>query len=143
MRSTEAFLDVLAKSRLLADLEMEKVRAAAGAYEDAKSLAKALVADHTLTRWQAAQLLAGRASFMLGKYRLIQLLSRGGMGSVFVAEHTTMNRRVALKIISKQMGRDPVKLERFLAEARTIAGPDHANIVRAYDVDHEGDATSW
>lgn len=139
MRSTEAFLDVLAKSRLLADLEMEKVRAAAGAYEDAKSLAKALVADHTLTRWQAAQLLAGRASFMLGKYRLIQLLSRGGMGSVFVAEHTTMNRRVALKIISKQMGRDPVKLERFLAEARTIAALDHANIVRAYDVDHEGE----
>ena len=95
MRSTEAFLDVLAKSRLLADLEMEKVRAAAGAYEDAKSLAKALVADHTLTRWQAAQLLAGRASFMLGKYRLIQLLSRGGMGSVFDARRTTMNRRVA------------------------------------------------
>lgn len=139
MRSTEAFLDVLAKSRLLADSEMEKVRAAAGEHDDAKSLAKALVAGHTLTRWQAAQLLAGRASFMLGKYRLIQLRSRGGMGSVFVAEHTTMNRRVALKIISKQMGRDPAKLERFLAEARTIAALDHANIVRAYDVDHEGE----
>ncbi|MGI6418054.1 MAG: protein kinase domain-containing protein [Thermoguttaceae bacterium] len=139
MRSTEAFLEVLAKSKLLADSEMEKVRAAAADHDDAKSLAKALVAGHTLTRWQAAQLLAGRASFKLGKYRLIQLLSRGGMGSVFVAEHTTMSRRVALKIISKQMGRDPAKLERFLAEARTIAALDHANIVRAYDVDHEGE----
>lgn len=80
MRSTEAFLEVLAKSKLLADSEMEKVRAAAADHDDAKSLAKALVAGHTLTRWQAAQLLAGRASFKLGKYRLIQLLSRGGDG---------------------------------------------------------------
>jgi serine/threonine protein kinase len=66
-------------------------------------------------------------------------LGSGGMGRVFFAEHTTMNRHVALKIISKQLGRDPASLKQFLTEARAIAALDHANIVHAYSVDNEGD----
>lgn len=137
--STESFLALLEKSQLLGPKDLEKVRAAAGKYEDAKALAKALIAARGLTRWQAGQLLAGRSSFTLGKYRLVDLLGRGGMGSVFAAEHKTLGRRVALKIISKQTGRDPEQLERFLDEARRIAALDHPNIVRAFDVDHEGE----
>lgn len=137
--STESFLALLEKSQLLGAKDLEKVRAAAGKYEDAKALARALVAAKGLTRWQAGQLLAGRSSFTLGKYRLVDLLGRGGMGSVFAAEHKTLGRRVALKIISKQTGRDPEQLERFLDEARRIAALDHPNIVRAFDVDHEGE----
>ena len=137
--STESYLALLEKSQLLGERDLEKVRAVAAKYPDAKALAKALVAAKGLTRWQAAQLLAGRSSFMLGKYRLLDLLGRGGMGSVFAAEHKAFGRRVALKIISKQTGRDPEQLERFLAEARRIAALDHPNIVRAFDVDHEGE----
>ncbi len=84
-------------------------------------------------------MLAGRSSFYLGKYRLIELLGRGGMGSVFLGQHVTMNRRVALKIISRQGRKDRASLDRFLAEARAIAALDHPNIVQAYSVDNEGD----
>ncbi len=137
--STESFLALLEKSELLRDKDLEKVRAVAGKYADAKALALAVVGAKGLTRWQAGQLLAGRSSFMLGRYKLIDLLGRGGMGSVFAAEQQGIGRRVALKIISKQNGRDPEQLERFLAEARRIAALDHPNIVRAFDVDHEGE----
>ena len=84
-------------------------------------------------------LLAGASMFTFGKYKLLDLLGRGGGGSVFVAQHTTMNRRVALKIIPKQLGGDSALLERFLVEARAIAALDHPNIVHAYSLDNEGD----
>ncbi len=61
------------------------------------------------------------------------------MGSVFLASHIVMHRKVALKFIPAKIARNPAALERFLAEARTIAALDHPNIVRAYSVDNEGD----
>ena len=84
-------------------------------------------------------MLAGRTILFVGKYKLIRLLGRGGMANVFLAEHVTMNRRVALKFISRQLGKDQASLERFLAEARAVAALDHPNIVQAYNVDNEGD----
>ena len=137
--TADSFLDLLDKSKLLTSEKSAEARHAAGQTDDAKTLAKALVQQELLTRWQAAQLLAGRSSFFLGKYKLIDLLGRGGMGRVFFARHTTMNRLVALKIISKQLGQDPASLERFFTEARAIATLDHPNIVHAYSVDNEGD----
>lgn len=135
----ESFLERLEKSKLLTPQQLAHAQAAARDLQDPKALAKALVEQELLTRWQAAQLLAGRSSFFLGKYKLIDLLGRGGMGGVFLAEHTMMQRAVALKIIPKQLGRDPALLERFLTEARAIAALDHPNIVHAYNVDNEGD----
>lgn len=137
--TTQAFLELLGKSHLLSSEQLAQARDAAGSAADVKTLARLLIHKELITRWQAVQLLAGRSSFFLGKYKLIELLGRGGMGSVFVAQHTTMNRRVALKIISKELGRDPASLERFLVEARAIASLDHPNIVHAYNVDNEGD----
>ncbi len=137
--TTESFLELLEKSRLLEGDRLARARGAAGQTRDAKELAKALVRQELLTRWQAGQLLAGRSSFRLGKYKLIDWLGGGGLGRVFFAEHTTMSRPVALKIISKQLGRDPASLEQFFREARAIAALDHPNIVHAYNVDNEGD----
>jgi len=137
--TTQAFLGLLEKSQLLSPEQWAEAQDAAGSATDVKALVRLLIHKELITRWQAAQLLAGRSAFHLGKYKLIDLLGRGGMGSVFVAQHTTMNRRVALKIISKELGRDPASLERFLVEARAIASLDHPNIVHAYNVDNEGD----
>jgi hypothetical protein len=137
--TAESYLELLEKSRLLDEKQLTEARTLAPRCEDAPSLAVALIQRGFLTRWQAAQLLAGRSSFFLGKYKLIELLGSGGMGRVFVAEHTTMNRPVALKIISKQLGQDPASLERFFTEARAIAALNHPNIVHAYDVDKEND----
>ena len=135
----EEFFAVLQKGNLLTPAEMVQARQAAQEGDDAKMIAKRLARLELITRWQAGQLLAGRSSFYLGKYRLIELLGRGGMGSVFLGRHVTMNRLVALKIISRQVGKDPASLARFLAEARAIAALDHPNIVQAYSVDNEGD----
>lgn len=88
-----------------------------------------------LTHWQAQQLLAGRPRFLIGKYRLLGTLGRGGMGEVFLAEHVTMERRVAIKLIDPRL--PPPALERFFNEVRIIAALDHPNIVHAYNVDLE------
>ncbi len=136
--TVEGFIEALEKSGLLEEAQLAEARQIASQAADAKSLARALVQKGLLSRWQAAQLLAGRTSvFFLGKYKLIEMLGRGGMGGVFLAHHTMMNRQVALKVISKQIAQDPAALEQFLAEARAIAALDHPNIVRAYNVDCE------
>lgn len=137
--SAEELFAVLEKSKLLIPSQLAQARASVGPNDDPTSIARSLARQQLITRWQAGQLLAGRSSFYLGKYRLIELLGRGGMGSVFLGEHVTMNRRVALKIISRQVSQDPASLERFLGEARAIAALDHPNIVRAYSVDNEGE----
>ena len=135
----EEFFAILQKSKLLTPSQLAQARESARQGDAPTAIAKALARRELITRWQAGQLLAGRSSFYLGKYRLIELLGRGGMGSVFLGQHVTMNRRVALKIISRQVRKDRASLDRFLAEARAIAALDHPNIVQAYSVDNEGD----
>ena len=137
--TAEAFLVVLEKSELLTTEQFAEAQDATLLTSDAAELAGMLIRQDLITTWQSTQLLAGRSSFFLGNYALLDLLGRGGMGSVFLARHRTMNRRVALKVVSKQVGKDPASLERFLAEARLIASLDHPNIVQAYDVDKESD----
>jgi eukaryotic-like serine/threonine-protein kinase len=135
----EEFFTLLEKSGLLTAEQLDRSRRIVPDCQEAGAIARTLAHDGFLTRWQAAQLLAGRSAFFLGKYKLIDLLGRGGMGKVFLGEHTMMNRRVALKILSRHVSRDSASVERFLAEARTIAALDHPNIVHAYSIDIEND----
>ncbi len=68
-----------------------------------------------------------------GSYRVIRLLGRGTMSSVYLAEQTSMARPVALKILSPALAGDPEFVERFLREARASARLNHPNIVSAID----------
>ncbi len=61
------------------------------------------------------------------------------MSNVYLAEHTLMRRRVAIKVLPRHRVRDSSYLARFRREAEAAAQLDHPNIVRAYDIDHEGD----
>lgn len=106
---------------------------------DAEGALNWLKERNLLTDWQIAELLRGRRDFFLGKYRLLRLLGRGGMGEVYLAEHVTMHRRAAVKLISPRISRNPQAVEQFLTEARSIAALDHPNIVHAYNVDTWGD----
>ena len=135
----DQFVQLLSKSELLSAEKTQLVEQAAAKAGNSEQLARFLMRQGILTGWQAGQLLIGNANFMLGKYRLIHLLGKGGMGSVFLAEHVTMNRRVALKLVPKGLEKNPVAMERFMAEARAIATVDHPNIVQAYSVDNEAD----
>lgn len=139
IKTPEAFLAMLAKSRLLTAERLDEARDAMLLTNDIEQLCQILIDQGLVTGWQTSQLLTGRTSFFLGNYVLLDLLGSGGMGSVFLARHTTMNRFAALKIISKKVAKDPDSLDRFLAEARATASLDHPNIVRAYDVGIEND----
>ncbi|MFW6124844.1 MAG: serine/threonine protein kinase, partial [Pirellulales bacterium] len=139
IHSSDDFFKALEKSDLLSADQMAEARSSGDGIDDAATLAKHLAREGLISRWQAGQLLAGRTSFHLGKYRLIELLGRGGMGSVFHGRHVMMNRSVALKIVAKDVAGDPAKMDQFLAEARAIAALDHPAIVQAYSVDNEGD----
>ena len=137
--TTQEFLAICRKSQLLDGEQLAEIEKWSEQTDDPKRMAATLAKREWVTRWQAHQLLSGRSSFSMGKYNLIELLGRRGMGNVFLAQHATMKRRVALKIVSKKIGREPQMLKRFLDEARAIATLDHENIVRAYSVDKEGD----
>ena len=108
---------------------------------DAPSIADALVERSALTSWQAEKLLQGKfKGFVLGRYRLMNLLGRGEMSSVYLAEHVRMKRRCAIKVLPAARVRDTSYLGRFYREAEAVATLDHPNIVRAYDVDDEVEA---
>lgn len=72
-----------------------------------------------------------------GKCQLLRLLGKGGMGSVYLAEHLFLKRRVAIKILSRDLCADPEETARFEREAVAAARLDHENIVRIHDVDED------
>jgi serine/threonine protein kinase len=141
--AVEDFLNCLRRSGLVdedqADGLIEPLAQAGVDVGDVKRVAAALVKNQTLTAWQAENLLRGkRRGFVLGKYRLLSLLGRGANSSVYVAEHSLMHRRCAIKILpAKNLGSSA--LARFQQEARAIAVLDHTNIVRAYDLGQDKD----
>jgi serine/threonine protein kinase len=73
------------------------------------------------------------------RYRIVELIGRGGMGHVYRAEHRLMNRPVAIKLISSQLVRHPHAVERFRREVQAAAKLSHPNIVTAYDAEQAGD----
>ncbi|MBA4062141.1 MAG: hypothetical protein C0501_00215 [Isosphaera sp.] len=108
---------------------------------DAQKAAAVLVAQGVLTRFQAQQLLAGRhKGFRVGPYAVLDLLGRGGMGAVYLAEHLELRRKVAIKVLVAGKDDDQkLAAERFLREARSAAALDHPNIVRIFDVARHAD----
>ena len=66
-------------------------------------------------------------------YRIEDRIGRGGMGVVYLAEHQTLRRRAALKIIAPDLASSEDFRERFLREARIAAGLTHPNVVTVYD----------
>lgn len=77
------------------------------------------------------------ASF--GKYRLIRLVGRGGMGVVYLAEDETLGRQVALKILDRGLTSAEQFAGRFRQEARTVASLEHPNIVHIHALERLGD----
>src|SRR5262245_3281612 len=126
-------------------LSAERLKALPSADElppEPTKAATVLVVKGFITRFQAAQLLAGRhKGFRIGQYIIQDLLGRGGMGAVYLAEHLELHRKVAIKVLAPARGEDQkLATERFLREARAAAALDHPNIVRIFDVARHNDA---
>src|SRR6516165_3269456 len=110
--SIEAFLELGYKSGLLEKKVVEEYRQrASGAQstpESPNELANSMVRDGLLTDFQADSLLAGKwRGFVINdKYKLLQKVGAGGMGSVYLCEHIHMRRRIALKVLPLSMAKD-------------------------------------
>src|SRR5713226_8015715 len=73
----------------------------------------------------------------LGPYEIGAPLGAGGMGEVYRARDTRLERTVAIKILPAQFSSDPVRKQRFEREAKTISGLNHPHICVLYDVGHQ------
>jgi len=71
----------------------------------------------------------------LAHYKVVGSLGKGGMGEVYVAEDSKLQRRVALKVLPKEMAADPERRARFEREARAVAALSHPNIVTVHSVE--------
>ena len=71
---------------------------------------------------------------MLGPYRVIDELGRGGMGFVFRAEDTRLRRSVALKVMNEKIAATKHSRTRFISEARAMAAVDHDNVATIFEV---------
>ena len=74
-----------------------------------------------------------RLGTVVAGYRIERRVGRGGMGVVYLAEHQTLRRRAALKIIVPELAESTDFRDRFLREARIAAGLEHPNVVTVYD----------
>ena len=140
--TVEEFLAILAKSRLLKPeqlAQLERGHAQLDRPVQPQEVAKGLVKRGLLTRWQAEKLLGGQTAFLVGNYKLLDRIGRGGMGSVFLAQHAVMGRLVALKIMSRELLRNPDAVARFKREVQSAAALDHPNIITAHDAEIAGD----
>ncbi len=138
----EEFVDLVQKSAIVEERRLanylDRLRAASALPAAPNQLAALMVRDGLLTFFQAEQLLQGKwKRFTIGRYKVLEKLGTGGMGSVFLCEHKMMRRRVAVKVLPTTKADDPAALDRFYREAKVIAALDHPNIVRAYDIDQD------
>src|SRR5881396_2243623 len=74
------------------------------------------------------------AGLKLGPYEILAPLGTGGMGEVYRARDTRLDREVAIKVLPEHLAKDPQALARFEREAKAVAALSHPNILALYDV---------
>ena len=84
---------------------------------------------------EKAELKAGQT---IGSYQVLSFISRGGMGEVYLAQDSRLNRKVALKILPSSFTKDTDRLRRFEQEARSASALNHPNIITIYEIQQLG-----
>lgn len=76
---------------------------------------------------------------MIGKFRILQRLGKGGMGVVYKAYDEALQRFVAIKAVSRELASDEVARRRFIREARAVAAIRHTNVITIHAVESQGE----
>jgi eukaryotic-like serine/threonine-protein kinase len=73
-----------------------------------------------------------------GRYHVRSRIAHGGMATVYLATDTRLDRQVALKVMHAELARDADFVNRFIGEAKSVAGLSHPNIVAVFDQGSDG-----
>jgi len=103
--------------------------------------------DHAACPTDGARLIGSRdlepGAVIRGKYQIVRQLGRGGMGTVYLADHLLLGRQRALKFISSDLSQDPRFLRRFRQEAQAAIELRHPNVAEVVDLDQDEDGTPY
>ena len=80
---------------------------------------------------------------LLGPYNILGALGAGGMGEVYRARDTRLDREVAIKVLPERLARDEDALTRFERETKAVAALSHPNILALHDVNTDGDGPAY
>ncbi|HRA86894.1 MAG TPA: protein kinase [Planctomycetaceae bacterium] len=118
--------------------EFQSTQTATAEVASSNGLAAEMVRSGLLTQWQAGQLLKGQTGFVLGKYRLLEPVGKGGMGHVFKARDDESTAIVAIKVMSRKLTGNQTLVNRFRREIRASSLLKSLHIVRTLDAGRVG-----
>jgi len=75
-----------------------------------------------------------------GQFKIISSIGKGGMGEVFLAQDTRLDRKVAIKFLNEEFSQDADKLNRFIQEAKAVSALNHPNILTVYEIGENDEA---
>lgn len=138
--SVRDFVQFTVESGLLSQEKLSKFRESLSHEQNksVESIAKALVKAGLLTKFQVRRIFKGNHhGLVLANNALLEKIGEGGMGKVYRAQHQTMKRIVAVKVLNEEATKDDYNTRRFQREVQAAAQLIHPNIVAAFDASEE------
>jgi serine/threonine-protein kinase len=132
--------DLVRRAKLVEESVLAAIEAREPPLLTPNALLGVLVAEGLLTPYQASELADGRwQALRLGAYTILDRLGKGGMGQVYLAEHSVLRKQAAVKVLSAALQADPSARQRFMREARAAATIHHPNVVQVFTIDMDHD----